>query len=431
MLDHRAFNTNASAVLERLTSRGVPAEDIETLESLISRRSQAIGQAESLRQKLNVASAQVQQKAQAGDMDAVAAARASLKGLKAEIKEADETSKSAQAEMTELLLTIPNLPHDSVPVGADESDNRIEREVGEKRTFEFTPLPHWELGEKLGILDFERAAKLSGSRFVVYRGAGARLERALIQFMLQRAGDNGYEEIAPPLLVRRESMEAAGQYPKFIGESYETLDNEFALIPTSEVPLVNLHRDEIVEEAQLPLRYTAYTPCFRREAGAAGRDTRGILRQHQFNKVELVSYTTPDESTAELERLTGNAEQILKELGLPYRVVTLATGDLGFAATKTYDLEVWLPSQEHYREISSCSNCGDFQARRAQIRYRPESPDGKKKAKPQLVHTLNGSSLAVGRTLLAVLENYQQADGSILIPQALQPFFGADRITAP
>jgi len=428
MLDHRAFHHEADAVLERLTSRGVAAEVITQLKTLVSNRSEAIGHLEALRHKLNEATGEVQQKAKAGDMDAVAAARASLKGLKAEIKDAEESTNQAQEQMTELLLTVPNLPHESVPLGADESHNRIEREVGEKRAFDFEPKPHWEVGEKLGILDFERAAKISGSRFVVYRGAGARLERALIQFMLDRAFHNGYEEIAPPLLVRPESMQAAGQYPKFIGESYETLDREFALIPTSEVPLVNLHREEIVEEAQLPLRYTAYTPCFRREAGAAGRDTRGILRQHQFNKVELVSYTTPEDSIEELERLTGNAEQILKELGLPYRVVTLATGDLGFAATKTYDLEVWIPSQNHYREISSCSNCGDFQARRSQIRYRPESGGQKKKAKPKLVHTLNGSSLAVGRTLLAILENYQQADGSIEVPEALRPFFGADRI---
>ncbi len=432
MLDHRAFHQEADAVLERLTSRGVAAEIIDQLKTLVSQRSEAIGHLEALRHKLNEATGEVQKKAKAGDMDAVAAARAELKGLKGQIKEAEETTNQAQEQMTSLLLTVPNLPHDSVPVGADESFNRIEREVGDKREFDFEPKPHWDIGEQLGILDFERAAKISGSRFVVYRGAGARLERALIQFMLDRAFHNGYEEIAPPLLVRPESMQAAGQYPKFIGESYETLDREFALIPTSEVPLVNLHREEIVEEAQLPLRYSAYTPCFRREAGAAGRDTRGILRQHQFNKVELVSYTTPEKSIEELERLTGNAEQILQELGLPYRVVTLATGDLGFAATKTYDLEVWIPSQNHYREISSCSNCGDFQARRSQIRFRPSATEGqKKKAKPKLVHTLNGSGLAVGRTLLAILENYQEADGSITVPEALRPFFGADRIEAP
>ncbi len=432
MLDHRAFHQEADAVLERLTSRGVAAEIIDQLKTLVSQRSEAIGHLEALRHKLNEATGEVQKKAKAGDMDAVAAARAELKGLKAQIKDAEETTNQAQEQMTSLLLTVPNLPHESVPVGADESFNRIEREVGEKREFDFEPKPHWDIGEELGILDFERAAKISGSRFVVYRGAGARLERALIQFMLDRAYHNGYEEIAPPLLVRPESMQAAGQYPKFIGESYETLDREFALIPTSEVPLVNLHREEIVEEAQLPLRYTAYTPCFRREAGAAGRDTRGILRQHQFNKVELVSYTAPEQSIEELERLTGNAEQILQELGLPYRVVTLATGDLGFAATKTYDLEVWIPSQKHYREISSCSNCGDFQARRSQIRYRPAAVEGqKKKAKPKLVHTLNGSGLAVGRTLLAILENYQEADGSITVPEALRPFFGADRIEPP
>jgi seryl-tRNA synthetase len=300
--------------------------------------------------------------------------------------------------------------------------------VGDKPSFDFEPKAHWDIGEHLNILDFERASKLSGSRFVVYRGAGARLERALTHFMLDLAGEHGYTEIAPPLLVRPESMVAAGQYPKFKGESYETLNNEYALIPTSEVPLVNLHRDEIIEEAELPIRYAAFTPCFRREAGAAGRDTRGLIRQHQFNKVELVAFSKPEDSYNELERLTSNAEEVLKRLGLHYRVVALCTGDLGFGAAKTYDLEVWLPSQGTFREISSCSNCVDFQARRGKMRYRPISGDNKK-VKPRLLHTLNGSGLAVGRTLVAILENYQEADGSITLPPALVPYFGAERIT--
>jgi seryl-tRNA synthetase len=326
------------------------------------------------------------------------------------------------------MLTIPNLPHDSVPVGADESANRVERLVGTPQPLGFAAKAHWELAESLGIVNFEQAAKISGARFAVYRGAGARLERALINFMLDLAREHGYTEIIPPLLVRREAMVAAGQYPKFIGESFETLESEFVLIPTSEIPMVNLHRDEILDEEALPLRYTAYTPCFRREAGAAGKDTRGLIRQHQFNKVELVAYTTPEQSLAELERLTGHAEEVLKRLELPYRVVSLCTGDLGFCAAKTYDLEVWLPGQDTYREISSCSNCDDFQARRAQIRYRPN--EGGKKGKPRLVHTLNGSGIAVGRTFVAVLENYQQADGSVMRPKALVPYFGAERITA-
>jgi seryl-tRNA synthetase len=428
MLDHRSFSHDGSDVLDRLKTRGVDEAQIAELKDLVDRRRKAIQELEAKRRELNEATQEVQQKAKAGDMDAVATAREGLKSLKASIKESEEVEGSVQNELSDLLLTIPNIPHPSVPVGADEAANRVEREWGERRAFSFEPKPHWELGETLGILDFERAAKISGSRFVVYRGGGARLERALIQFMLDRAVDNGYQEVAPPVLVRPEAMLAAGQYPKFVGESYETLESEYVLIPTSEVPLVNMHRDEILSEADLPIRYAAYTPCFRREAGAAGRDTRGILRQHQFNKVELVAYTAAEESEAELERLTGNAEEILKALELPYRVMSLSTGDLGFAATKTYDLEVWLPSQETYREISSCSSCSDFQARRAQIRYR--SIEDGKKSKPKLVHTLNGSGLAVGRTLLAILENYQREDGGIDIPKVLQPYFGAEVITA-
>ena len=428
MLDHRSFSQDGSDVLDRLKTRGVDEAQIAELKDLVDRRRKAIQELEAKRRELNEATQEVQQKAKAGDMDAVATAREGLKSLKASIKESEEVEGAVQNELHELLLTIPNIPHPSVPVGADEDANRIEREWGERRAFSFEPKPHWEIGESLGILDFERASKISGSRFVVYRGGGARLERALIQFMLDRAIDNGYQEVAPPVLVRPEAMLAAGQYPKFVGESYETLESEYVLIPTSEVPLVNMHRDEILAEAELPIRYAAYTPCFRREAGAAGRDTRGILRQHQFNKVELVAYTAAEESEAELERLTGNAEEILKALELPYRVMSLSTGDLGFAATKTYDLEVWLPSQETYREISSCSNCWDFQARRAQIRYR--SIEDGKKSKPKLVHTLNGSGLAVGRTLLAILENYQREDGGIDIPKVLQPYFGAEAIAA-
>ena len=427
MLDHRIFLSDQDTVLANLSNRGVEQSIVHQLSELVDARRSAIQAVESLRQQLNVASGSVQEKARAGEMEAVAEARGQLKLLKADIKSKETEQEQVQEDMEQLLLTVPNLAHDSVPAGKDESENKIERVVGEKPSFNFEPQAHWDIGERLNILDFERASKLSGSRFVVYRGAGARLERALTHFMLDLAGENGYTEIAPPLLVRPESMTAAGQYPKFQGESYETLNNEYALIPTSEVPLVILHRDEIIDEAELPIRYAAFTPCFRREAGAAGRDTRGLIRQHQFNKVELVAFTKPEDSYNELERLTSNAEEVLKRLGLHYRVVALCTGDLGFGAAKTYDLEVWLPSQNTFREISSCSNCVDFQARRGKMRYRPISDDNKK-TKPKLLHTLNGSGLAVGRTLVAILENYQEADGSITIPPALVPYFGAEKI---
>jgi len=429
MLDHRIFLSNRDSVLNNLTNRGVDQSAVTELSHLADARREAIQAVESLRAQLNIASGQVQEKARAGDMEAVETTRNQLKSLKSEIKHRENEQEKVQNSMEELLLTVPNLSSTSVPVGNDEADNRVDRVVGEAPVFDFEPQSHWDIGENLGILDFERAAKISGSRFVVYRGAGARLERALINFMLDLGSEHGYTEIAPPLLVRTESMLAAGQYPKFKGDSYETLDNEYALIPTSEVPLVNLHRDEIIDEQELPLRYTAFTPCFRREAGSAGRDTRGLIRQHQFNKVELVVFSKPEESYNELERLTGNAEEVLKRLGLHYRVVSLCTGDLGFGASKTYDLEVWLPAQNTFREISSCSNCEDFQARRGKIRYRPTA-QGNKKAKPKLLHTLNGSGLAVGRTAVAIMENYQQADGSIRIPEALVPYFGSESIPA-
>lgn len=427
MLDHRLFLSDRDTVMANLQNRGVEKSVVDQLSALVDTRRTSIQHVEKLRQELNEASAKVQEKARAGNQAAVEEARGQLKSLKAQIKTSEEGQNETQEAMETLLLRLPNLTHESTPVGGDESENREERVVGEKPHFDFEPKAHWDLGEALGILDFERASKISGSRFVIYKGAGAKLERALANFMLDLATEYGYTEIAPPLLVRPESMLAAGQYPKFKGDSYETLDNEYALIPTSEVPLANLHRDEIIEESELPKRYTAFTPCFRREAGAAGKDTRGLIRQHQFNKVELVAYTHPDKSYDELERLTGNAEEVLKRLGLHYRVVALCTGDLGFGASKTYDLEVWLPAQDNFREISSCSNCVDFQARRGKMRFRPAG-DGKKKSKPQLLHTLNGSALAVGRTVVAILENYQQADGSIRIPKALVPYFGSEEI---
>jgi seryl-tRNA synthetase len=344
--------------------------------------------------------------------------------------------------MSGVLSSIPNLTRDEVPTGKSEADNLTVKTWGEKPVFNFEARPHWELGESLGILDLERAAKLSGARFAVYMGAGARLERALISFMLDlHTSKHGYTEVLPPFMVNSKSLYGTGQLPKFADDLFrcsdadaeavargEFKDNDHWLIPTAEVPVTNLYRDEILDEARLPIRLTAYTPCFRAEAGAAGKDTRGIIRQHQFQKVELVKFTRPEDSEAEHERLTRDAEEILEALGLPYRRVLLCTGDTGFSSAKTYDLEVWLPGQQLYREISSCSNFDAFQARRANIRYRPAGEKGAK-AKPEFVHTINGSGLAVGRTWLAILENYQQPDGSVLIPQVLQPYMGGlDRI---
>jgi seryl-tRNA synthetase len=352
----------------------------------------------------------------------------------------DKAASDLDEEMRLSLAGIPNLTRDEVPVGKSEADNVTDKTWGEKTSFDFEPKPHWELGEALGILDLERAAKLSGARFAVYMGAGARLERALISYMLDmHTQKHGYTEVLPPFMVNSKSLFGTGQLPKFADDLFrcsdadaeavarsEFKDNDHWLIPTAEVPVTNLYRDEILNEARLPISFTAYTPCFRAEAGAAGKDTRGIIRQHQFQKVELVKFVKPDESDAQHERLTRDAEEILEALGLPYRRVLLCAGDTGFSAAKTFDLEVWLPGQQLYREISSCSNFEAFQARRANIRYKPAGP----KARNEFVHTLNGSGLAVGRTWLAILENYQQADGSVLIPEALRPWMGGlERIT--
>jgi len=353
-----------------------------------------------------------------------AAARDELRALSGKIKSGEEEMAGIEAEATGSLMIIPNAPHASVPDGGDESANRVESTWGDKPAFDFPPLAHWDLGERLGILDFAAGAKISGARFTVLRGAGSRLSRALISFMLDLHTSRGYTEVWPPALVRRESLEGTGQLPKFEADLFKTVgEHELFLSPTAEVQVTNLHRDEILDGARLPVRYCAYTPCFRAEAGAYGKDTRGLIRQHQFDKVELVKLVAPESSYAELDGLRSDAEEVLRRLGLPYRVVTLCTGDLGFAAAKTFDLEVWLPGQDAYREISSCSNFEDFQARRAKIRYRPASGD-----KPRPVHTLNGSGLAVGRTLVAILENYQQADGSVVVPNALRPYVGSDLI---
>jgi seryl-tRNA synthetase len=342
-----------------------------------------------------------------------------MKGAGDRIKVLEDNLRETEEQFSAIALGIPNLPHVSVPLGKDVSDNVEIRRWGGPPSMAFSPKPHWELGERLGILDFERAARMTGARFAVYSGAGAHLERALINFMLDlHTKEHGYREVLPPFLVNRASMTGTGQLPKFEEDLFRLKDEDYFLIPTAEVPLTNLHREETLSQHSLPLRYTAYTPCFRREAGSYGKDTRGLIRQHQFNKVELVTFSTPEESYDELERLTSHAEEVLKRLRLHYRVVSLCTADLGFSAAKTYDIEVWLPSQGVFREISSCSNFEAFQARRAEIRYKRQ--DGKS----EFVHTLNGSGLAAGRTFVAILENYQQADGSVVIPQALRPYMG-------
>jgi seryl-tRNA synthetase len=342
------------------------------------------------------------------------------RGMSARIGELEPEVKGLEEQLEALLLQMPNLPDPSVPVGADETENVEVRRWGEPPAFDFTPLPHWDVGERLGIIDFERGARLAGSRFSALIGPGAALSRALISFMLElHTGEHGYTEVAPPYLVKPEVLYGTGQLPKFQDDLYRIANEDLYLIPTAEVPVTNLHRDEILEPGQLPLHYCAHTPCFRREAGAAGRDTRGLIRVHQFDKVEMVKLTAPEQSLAELESMVGNAEAVLQGLELPYRVIVLCTGDLGFSARKTYDLEVWMPGQDRYVEISSCSTCGDFQARRADIKYRPAVG-----AHADYVHTLNGSGLAVGRTLAAILETYQRADGGLDVPVALRPYLG-------
>jgi seryl-tRNA synthetase len=353
--------------------------------------------------------------------------RREMAALSDEIKADEERLALLEGEIREILIRLPNIPHPSVPVGPDETYNLEIRRWGTPREFDFPPLPHWELGEQLGILDFQRGVKIAESRFTLLREEGALLERALINFMLDlHTREHGYREVFPPILVNEESMFGTGQLPKLEKEMYRCRDDDLYLIPTAEVPVTNIHRDEVLDEEELPLYYCAYTPCFRREAGSYGRDIRGLIRQHQFNKVELVKFSHPDRSFEELESLTRDAEEVLRRLGLPYRVVALSTGDLSFAAAKCYDLEVWLPSYGEYKEISSCSNFTDFQARRANIRFRPR--DG---GKARFVHTLNGSGVAVGRTVAAILENYQQKDGSVVIPEALRPYMHGLEVIGP
>ena len=426
MYDLKALRENLDDIRTALGRRGndVPWDD---LQKLSEERRAATTAVEQLRFELNKGSEEVARLRRA--KEPAEAAMAAMKQLGDRIKDAEGALRKVEESLTDVALRIPNLPHASVPVGADASENVEVRRWGTVPAFSSPPKPHWEVGENLGILDFDRAAKIAGARFSVMTGAGARLERALINYMLDlHTTQHGYREVLPPLMVNRASMTGTGQLPKFEDDLFRMKDEDYFLIPTAEVPVTNLHREEILAGDRLPLRYTAYTPCFRREAGSYGKDTRGLIRLHQFNKVELVAFTTPDRSYEELERLTGHAESILQGLNLPYRVIALCTGDMGFSAAKTYDIEVWLPSQQQYREISSCSNFESFQARRASIKYRPT--EGKKDAKAHFVHTLNGSGLAVGRTVVAILENFQQSDGSVEIPPVLRPYMGGlERIT--
>jgi len=434
MLDARYVADHFDEVRAQLARRGAEfAEAIDGVVSLVTTRRELTRKTELLQAERNSASDAMAKLAKSGDKEGMAARRDELKALSESVKGLEAELAAAEAQIEEVLLGIPNVPHASVPDGQTEDKNVVMRTWGDKPSFAFEPKPHWELGEKLGILDFERAAKLSGARFSVLWGLGARLERALATFMLDlHTTEHGYTEVYPPYLVKAEALRGTSQLPKFEEDLFKTKRSDpndpsaLYLIPTAEVPVTNLHADEILDASQLPIGYTAYTPCFRSEAGSYGRDVRGLIRQHQFDKVEIVRFSTPEQSLEELEKLTLHAEEVLKRLNLHYRVVEHCAGDLGFAATKGYDLEVWLPSQNTYREISSCSVFGDFQARRAKIRYRPEP-----KAKPRLVHTLNGSGLAIGRTWVAILEQNQQADGSVLVPQALQAFMGTDRLSPP
>ncbi|MCS6897866.1 MAG: serine--tRNA ligase [Nitrospira sp.] len=424
MHDPKYLRDNVEAIRAALGPRG---HDVpwDVVRKLSEERRALTTQVEHLRHELKKGSDDVARRRRAGAPadEAVEA----MKRVGDRIKDLEGRLRETEEALSDLSLRIPNVPHETVPQGIDASHNVEIRRWGTLPIFAAPPKPHWELGEALGILDFDRAAKIAGARFALLRGAGARLERALINYMLDlHTAKHGYQEVLPPVIVNRQTMTGTGQLPKFEDDLFRLRDEDWFLIPTAEVPVTNLHRNEVLGEEELPLRYTAYTPCFRREAGSYGKDTRGLIRLHQFNKVELVSFTTPDQSYHELERLTGHAEAILQHLNLPYRVVTLCTGDLGFSAAKTYDIEVWLPSQGHYREISSCSNFEAFQARRANIRYRPK----RKETKPDFVHTLNGSGLAIGRTVVAILENYQQPDGSVLIPEVLQPYMnGTERLT--
>ncbi len=416
MLDARFVRQNLKAVGEALRSRGVEV-DLDRFTQLDERRRELLVAVEQLKGVRNRTSEEIAELKRTG-VDAQDKVLA-MRRLSEEIKKLDGEIAGVEAALTDFMLDVPNLPHQSVPRGKDEKDNVVVRSWGDLPAFEFEPKSHWDLGTGLDILDFERGVKLAESRFTLLKGLGAQLERALINFMLDlHTREHGYTEVFPPILVNPGCMMGTGQLPKFTEELYRCADDDLYLIPTAEVPVTNIHRDEILDEDILPLKYTAYTPCFRREAGAAGKETRGVIRQHQFNKVELVKFARPEESYDELEKLTRDAEEVLRRLGLHYRVVALCTADLGFSASKTYDLEVWMPSYDAYKEVSSCSNFEDFQARRTNIRCRTRNK------KVKFIHTLNGSGLAIGRTLAAIIENCQQKDGSVIIPQVLRPYLG-------
>ena len=424
MLDIKRIRADFDAVAAKLAHRGVATQTLNQIKDLDQKRRQILVTVEELKAKRNTVSAEIAQakrnKETADDkIAAMQTLSADIKALDAELAEIDD-------QLAAIITVLPNTPHDSVPIGADENDNVEVRRWGSPRVFDFEPKAHWDLGEDLKILDWERGAKVTGARFLFYKNLGARLERALYNFMLDEHLAEGYQEVIPPYIVNHDSMFGTGQYPKFKEDTFELADTNFVLIPTAEVPLTNYYRDEILDGKDLPINFTAMSPSFRSEAGSAGRDTRGLIRLHQFHKVEMVKFAKAEQSYEELEKMTANAENILQKLGLPYRVLALCTGDMGFSAAKTYDLEVWIPAQNAYREISSCSNTEDFQARRAQIRYRDEA-DGKVK----LAHTLNGSGLAVGRTVAAILENYQNEDGSVTIPEVLRPYMGGLDVITP
>lgn len=424
MLDIRFVREHTEKVKDSLQKRGEAADLLDKLVRIENERRDLLQVVEELRQRRNRISQEIgRMKKEGKDTSDVMSA---AKDISDQIADKQATLRELEEKATQELMLLPNIPDDSVPIGKDETENKEIRVWGERPKFSFEPKNHWDIGEGLGILDFERAGKVAGARFVINKGAGARLERALMNFMLNlHTREHGYTEIFPPILVNRDSMTGTGQLPKFENDLFKLEDDSkvLLLVPTAEVPVTNIHRDEILSEGELPIYYTAYTPCFRREAGSYGKDTRGLIRQHQFNKVELVKFVKPENSYEELESLTLNAEEVLKRLGLHYRVVSLCTGDLGFAAAKTYDLEVWFPAQEKFREVSSCSNFADFQSRRAGIRFKREGKRG-----TEFVHTLNGSGLAIGRTLAAILENFQQEDGSVFIPEALHHYMGTDKI---
>lgn len=422
MLDIKMIRQNTDEIKERLATRGVKAEKIDALLEKDKRRRELLVETEGLKQKRNEVSAEIAN-AKRNKQDATDAIK-EMREVGAKIKSLDEELEEVEATVKDMASRLPNLPNPTIPVGPDESSNVELRKVGTPREFDFEPKAHWDIGEDLGILDFDRGAKVSGARFVYYKGLGARLERAVYNFMLDEHAKEGYTEMLPPYIVNAQTMYGTGQFPKFKEDVYQVNGEDMTLIPTAEVPLTNYYRDEVIPTEKLPVYFTALTPCFRSEAGSAGRDTRGLIRMHQFNKVEMVKFSKPENSYDELEKMTQNAGNIMEKLGLPYHVITLSTGDMGFSAAMTHDLEVWMPAQNKYREISSCSNCEDFQARRAHIQYRDEN------GKLNFVHTLNGSGLAVGRTVAAILENYQNEDGSVTVPEALRPYLGGlEKIT--